>query len=82
MSELSRQDVISVLGPLSDAAVAEIIATGATTEVLAAARERIIRQHKTHNPGPPMEPGALASVIEILERSPHGLFGESGSTLR
>ena len=49
---------------------------------LAAARERVVRDRKAHNPGPPLEPGPFAQVVDILERSPgRGIFGEAGSTL-
>src|SRR6476469_5584216 len=37
MSELSRDDVVAIVGPVGDAAVAEIIATGITKDVLIAA---------------------------------------------
>ena len=41
MAELSRDDVVMILGrPLSDAVIAEIIATGVTKDELAAARDR------------------------------------------
>jgi hypothetical protein len=39
-----------------------------------------VRDRKAHNPGPPLEPGPFAQVVDILERS-HGLWNERGSTL-
>ena len=83
MAELSRDDVIDVLGRvLSDAAIAEIIATGVTKDELAAARERALRDHKAHDPGPPLEPGRFAHAVEVLERlRGRGIIGEGGSTL-
>ncbi|MEA3028227.1 MAG: hypothetical protein QOF91_3512 [Alphaproteobacteria bacterium] len=83
MAELSRDDVITVLGRvLSDAAIAEIIATGVTKDELAAARERALRDHKAHDPGPPLEPGRFAHAVEVLERlRGRGIIGEGGSTL-
>jgi hypothetical protein len=84
MAELSRDDVIAVLGrQLSDAVVAEIIATGVTKEQLAMARDRALRDHKAHNPGPKLDPGPLAHAVEILERlHGRGILGEGGSTLQ
>ncbi len=82
MAELSHDEVIEVLGPLSDVIVAEIIATGITKGELAAARERVVKDRKAHNPGPRLEPGPFALVVDILERSPgRGILGEAGSTL-
>jgi len=58
MAELSHDEVVEVLGRLSDVIIAEIIATGITKDELAAARERVLSDRKAHNPGPPLEPGA------------------------
>ena len=59
MAELSRDEVVEVLGRLSDVIIAEIIATGITKDELAAARERVVTDRKAHNPGPPLEPGTF-----------------------
>ena len=80
MTELTQDDVVEVLGPISAAVAADIIATGVTKDELIVARERVVKQRKSHNPGPPMEPGPIAHAIEIIERH-KGLFGEGGSTL-
>ena len=80
MSELSREDVVEILGPLNDVIIAEIIATGIDKTELVEAHDRVVRDRKSHNPGPPLEPGPFARVVDILERS-HGLWGERGSTL-
>jgi hypothetical protein len=82
MSELSRDDVVEIVGPIGDAAVAEIIGTGISKTELIAAHERVVKDLKAHNPGPPLEPGHFAQVVAILERArKHGLLGEAGSTL-
>ena len=82
MTELSHDEVVEIFGPLSDVIIAEIIATGISKEDLAAARERVVRDRKAHNPGPPLEPGPFALVVDILERSRgRGILGEAGSTL-
>ena len=80
MTELSHDEVVEVLGRrLSDVIIAEIIATGITKDELAAARERVLSDRKAHNPGPPLEPGAFAQVVDILERSPgRGILGHAG----
>jgi hypothetical protein len=80
MAELTRDDVTEVLGPVGDVVAAEIIATGISKEELIAARDRVVRDRKGHDPGPPLEPGPVAEVVDILERT-KGLLGESGSTL-
>ena len=80
MAELSRDEVIEILGPVGDVIAAEIIATGIGKTELVAAHERVIRDRKAHNPGAPLEPGPFAQVVDILERS-RGLFGDAGSTL-
>ena len=82
MSELSQDEVVEILGPRGNAVVAEIIATGATKAEVVAAHDRVVKDHKTHNPGAPIEPGRFAKVIDILERArARGLLGEAGSTL-
>ncbi|MGZ3283151.1 MAG: hypothetical protein ACXU9C_04040 [Xanthobacteraceae bacterium] len=80
MSELSHDEVVEILGPVNDALVAQVIATGITKEGLVAAHDRVIRDRKAHNPGAELDPGAYARVVDILERS-RGLLGEGGSTL-
>jgi hypothetical protein len=70
MAELSRDEIVAILGPLNDNVVAEIIATRVTKEGLMAAHTRILEDHEKHDPGPPLEPGPVARVIEILERIP------------
>ena len=87
MSQLSRDDVISIVGPMSDIVVAEIIATGITDADLAAAHARVVRDQTQHHPGASLEPGPIAQVVGLLERikSEGRLstpFGEAGSVLR
>jgi hypothetical protein len=80
MAELSRDEVAEVLGRVSDAIAAEIIATGIDKAGLMAARDRVIRDRKSHTHDVPVEPGAFAQVVDILERA-RGPLGEGGSTL-
>jgi len=82
MAELSRNEVVAIVGPMSDVVVAEIIATGVTKDELVAAYDRVVKHRKTHDPGPPVEPGHFAQAIRILERlRARGILGEAGSTL-
>ena len=83
MSELSKSDVIEVLGSrLGDIAIAEIIATGITKDELLAAKARVLSDSKAHEPGAPQEPGHISQVVDILERlNSNGLLGAAGSTL-
>jgi len=84
MAELSRDEVIAILGRrLSDAAIAEIIGTGITKDDLMRARDRALRDRKAHDPGPALIPGPFARAVEILERLHNrGIIGRSGSTLQ
>jgi len=82
MSEVSNDDVVAIVGPIGDAAVAEIIGTGISKDELIAAHERAVKDRKAHDPGPPLEPGPFAQVVGILERLHRGgWLGESGSIL-
>jgi hypothetical protein len=83
MSELSKDEVIAVLGPrVSDVVIAEIVATGITIDELRAALHRVVTDQKAHYPGPALEPGHISTVVSILERLHKGrLLGEAGSTL-
>jgi hypothetical protein len=79
MAELSLDEVVGVLGRLSDVIIAEIIATGITRDELAAARERVVRDRKAHKPGPRLEPGPFARVVESVNAGVAGGF-RAGST--
>jgi hypothetical protein len=83
MAELSEDDVVAILGPrVSDVLAAEIIAIGVTKEELQAAFDRVAKDRKAHNPGPPLEPGRFARVVDILSSlHERGMLGEAGSTL-
>lgn len=85
MSELTRDEVVSVVHPVDDATVAEIIATGATRTDLAMACAFVAHEAQTRE-GRDVPVGPVGQVISILERvgarplrgSP---LGEAGSTL-
>jgi hypothetical protein len=82
MAELSRDEVIEIVGPISDVIIAEIIATGISKAELVSAHDRVVRDRAAHRPGSPLEPGHFAQVVDILERCRKGgLLGEAGSTM-
>lgn len=82
MAELSRDEVVAIVGGIGDAAIAEIIATGITKDELIAAHGRVVSDRNARNPGPPLEPGHITKAVEILERlRARGILGEAGSTL-
>jgi hypothetical protein len=83
MSELSKADVVEILGSkLSDVVIAEIIGTGISKEELKMALHRVVSDQKAHTPGPSLEPGHISHAVDILERLHKGrLLGEAGSTL-
>jgi hypothetical protein len=43
MSELSSDDLVAIVGPIGEAAVAEIIGTGISKDELVAAHERAVK---------------------------------------
>src|SRR5262245_16243211 len=75
MAELSEDEVIEILGSVSDALAAEIIATGIDKAGLVAARDRVLRDRKTHRHDIPVDPGPFGEVVDILERA-RGMLGE------
>src|SRR5262252_8540044 len=66
MTSLTRKDVMTMLGPLDDAVVAGIIATGATVEELAEARAWLTNDEALINSGKPLPSGRVADIIEIM----------------
>ena len=50
MAGLSRDEVVGILGPVSDVIIAQIIATGITKDDLAAAGERVAETEKPTTP--------------------------------
>ena len=89
MSEISREDVISQFGPLDDATIAEIIATGVTMEEMKVARSFVGKDENRTNPENRLPRGATGRVIDIVERVKNAarhpisgsLLGEGGSGL-
>jgi hypothetical protein len=83
MAELSRDEVVAILGPVSDIVAAQVISTGITKPELVAAHDRVVKDRRVHVHGPKLTPGPVAKVVELLERLSHeGLLGEGGSKLQ
>jgi len=82
MSELSKSDVVAILGPrLSDVVIAEIVSTGIDKDELIAVKARVLRDRAAHDPGPKLTPGRFAQVVDILERLRRsGQLREAGTT--
>ena len=68
MSQVSRDEVLSILGPLDDPTVAEIIATGVTMDELTLARAEIIKDEAGRNTEDQLPLGPMGRVINIVER--------------
>src|SRR5262249_60451361 len=66
MTSPTHKDVMTMLGPLDDAVVAGIIATGATVEELAQARAWLTNDEALINSGKPLPSGRVADIIEIM----------------
>jgi len=66
MTSPTHKDVMTMLGPLDDAVVAGIIATGATVEELAQARAWLTDDEALINSGKPLPSGRVADIIEIM----------------
>ena len=63
---LSRADIVSMLGPVDDAVVAEIIATGANADELAQARAWVANDELLMNMGKPLAGGRVGRLVEII----------------
>jgi hypothetical protein len=67
MAQLSRDDVIAILGPVDEDLVARIAATGATraelaeAKVWAASDEALVNEHRS------MPSGRVARLLDLLE---------------
>jgi hypothetical protein len=66
MSRITKDDAIRAIGRADDATIAEIIATGATTDELAEAQAWIANDEPLLNAGRPLATGRVRELIEIL----------------
>jgi hypothetical protein len=63
---IAKSDVRALLGPIDEALVTDIIATGATPEELAQAWAWLNSDEALVNEGRPMPSGKVAELLEIL----------------
>jgi hypothetical protein len=71
---LLREDVISVLGPVDETIVAEIVATGATPEELAQAWAWVNSDDALIDEGRPLPSGRVQELVDILAPEPEDEF--------
>ena len=66
MTQLTRDDVVAVLGRIDDRAIAELIATGASRQELAEASAWLANDEPLLNAGRPLAGGRVGRLVEIL----------------
>jgi len=66
MASLTREDVLSVVGPADEVLIADIIATRATLEELAQAWAWVNNDEALINEGRPLPSGRTAELVELL----------------
>ena len=81
LTTLTREEVVAALGSVDDHLVAEILATGASSEEFAAARAWVTNDEAPMNTGAPLASGRVAQLIELLEAA-DGSLGEEEPPLR
>ena len=64
---LAHDDVVSVLGPVDETVVADIVATGVTPEELAEARAWVNADEAMIGEGRPLPCGRVAELGELLQ---------------
>jgi len=64
---LAHDDVVSVLGPVDETVVADIVATGVTPEELAEARAWVNADEAMIGEGRPLPCGRVAELVELLQ---------------
>jgi len=64
---MTRQDVVSVLGPVDDVTIAEIIASGAPLEELREAWAWAFGDEALMSQGRPLPGTRVAALIELIE---------------
>jgi len=66
MTSLTREDVLSVVGPVDEVLIAEIIATQATLEELNRAWAWVNNDEALINEGRPLPSGRTAELVDLL----------------
>jgi hypothetical protein len=63
---LTHKDVTTMLGPLDDVTIAQIIATGASTEELAQTHAWLTNNEPLMNAGKPLPSGRVGELVDIV----------------
>jgi hypothetical protein len=66
MSRLTREDIRSMLGPVDDAVIAEVVGLGATSDDLTEARAWVTNDEALMNAGKPLPGGRVGRLVEII----------------
>ncbi|WP_179296579.1 MULTISPECIES: hypothetical protein [unclassified Mesorhizobium] len=69
---MTRQDVVSVLGPVDDVTIAEIIASGASLEELREAWAWAFGDEAPMSQGRPLPGTRVAALIDLIEPDDEG----------
>ena len=77
---LTREEVVAALGSVDDHLVAEILATGGSSEEFAAARAWVANDEVPMNTGAPLASGRITQFVELLEAADDSL-GERGTSV-
>ncbi|ARQ00566.1 hypothetical protein [Pseudorhodoplanes sinuspersici] len=66
MAALTRDEIISILGPVDDELVTAVVATQATAEQLVQAMAWVNNDEALINDGQPLPSGQVAELVELL----------------
>ncbi|MBI4275417.1 MAG: hypothetical protein HY659_12035 [Rhizobiales bacterium] len=69
MKSLTREEIVSALGPVDDCIIAEIIAMDLTPDELAEAQAWVTNDEAMMNSGRPLATGRVGHVVELLALS-------------
>ena len=80
MNRITREDVITAIGPVDDVTIAQIIGTGATVKELAEAKAWIANDEPLINAGKPLATGRVRELIDLLSEIEPDEEDEGGVT--
>jgi len=76
MNALTHDEIVSSVGSLDDQIIAEVLATGATAEELAAAQAWRLNDEAPMNAGHSLPSGRVGRLVELLDAAEEALPGE------